>query len=227
MKTLTERLLEKPTLAESELILHEEALLEELRQKIDTLSAEEWQDGLPRLAQFRLKSSSTLKSGAVESWQQANAWVAEKIQREESPTWEDVLHINAILLNAEKPGVRSEAVYLGPHEACPISQLSENIEIFKSQILNIQSHRDPIEAAAMIQYWLVSIHPFMDGNGRTAVLVADWILGSYGYLPLSFATRLDSLVATLSSERASATAGNAILKLIKNLQLSYRLVLGL
>jgi len=226
MRTLTERLLEKPSLTESTLIQQELALLEELRQKIDTLSVEEWQEGLPRLAQFRLKSSGTLKSGAVKSWQQANAMIAEKLQLEETPTWEDVLQINAILLESEKANVRREAIYLGPHEACPPEQLDSNIEIFKTQILDVQKHSNPVVAAAMIQYWLVSLHPFVDGNGRTAVLLAEWVLGSHGYLPLSFATKLDAVVATLSSERASATPGNAILKLIKNLQLSYRLVLG-
>ena len=39
---------------------------------------------------------------------------------------------------------------------------------------------DPIEIAARAQRWLVSIHPFSDGNGRVTRFVMDLILQSYG-----------------------------------------------
>ncbi len=40
-----------------------------------------------------------------------------------------------------------------------------------------------IERAALAHHWLVSIHPFIDGNGRTARLVMNLLLMQEGYPP--------------------------------------------
>ncbi|AZZ38212.1 hypothetical protein CIK05_15870 [Bdellovibrio sp. qaytius] len=37
----------------------------------------------------------------------------------------------------------------------------------------------PIEFAAFVQKWLVSVHPFSDGNGRTSRAVQDYILATF------------------------------------------------
>lgn len=201
-------------------------MLEELRQRTETLTLEQWQEGMVRLSPYRLKSSGTLKRGRVESWQQANVYVAEKIQSGSQPTWNDILKINALLRGEDAVAIREEAIYVSSREAFPVAQLSAAIEVFTSEILVLSNHENPFAAAALCQYWLVSLHPFTDANGRTAVLLADWILGLHGYLPLSFATKLDAMIAVLSDERESATPAGAILKLLNNIQHSYLLILG-
>jgi hypothetical protein len=45
------------------------------------------------------------------------------------------------------------------------------------------SNEDPVAVAARAQRWLVSIHPFRDGNGRTTRFVMDYILTSLGLPP--------------------------------------------
>lgn len=45
------------------------------------------------------------------------------------------------------------------------------------------SHQHPIEVAARAHHRLVAIHPFVDGNGRTARLVMNLILMRAGYPP--------------------------------------------
>ena len=46
-----------------------------------------------------------------------------------------------------------------------------------------ESHLHPIEVAALAHHKLVAIHPFIDGNGRTARLVMNLILMRAGYPP--------------------------------------------
>lgn len=54
---------------------------------------------------------------------------------------------------------------------------------------------EPVALAALSYRWLVSIHPFSNGNGRTARLVQDWILQENGYPP-----------AAIQSDRASVAS---------------------
>lgn len=49
--------------------------------------------------------------------------------------------------------------------------------------LHGKHEQHPVEIAAMAHYKLVSIHPFVDGNGRTARLLMNLILMMYGYPP--------------------------------------------
>jgi Fic family protein len=49
---------------------------------------------------------------------------------------------------------------------------------------------DPVERAARLHHGIASIHPFTDGNGRTARLTMNFILLAAGYPPISIPTDL-------------------------------------
>ena len=81
---------------------------------------------------------------------------------------------------------RTNQVYVGRH----IPPHPNDVEIYMEQFeewLNsaetISLH--PVEYAAIAHYKLVYIHPFVDGNGRTARLLMNFILMKNGFPPVS------------------------------------------
>ena len=63
----------------------------------------------------------------------------------------------------------------GPEE---INLLMSN---FEKELKDLSSKLHPIELAATIHNKFVTIHPFLDGNGRTARLLMNLILLKNGY----------------------------------------------
>tara|TARA_Y100000780_G_scaffold218953_1_gene224458 strand:+ start:1846 stop:2823 length:978 start_codon:yes stop_codon:yes gene_type:complete len=58
-------------------------------------------------------------------------------------------------------------------------------QLLKNFVADIDASKDhPVKIAAMAHYNLVSIHPFIDGNGRTARLLMNLILLQSGYPPV-------------------------------------------
>ncbi|MEW6520361.1 MAG: Fic family protein [Thermodesulfobacteriota bacterium] len=67
----------------------------------------------------------------------------------------------------------------------------------------ISSSNHPIVFAAWLHIRLVSIHPFVDGNGRTARLVMNLALLQAGY-PITISRRFCAATISMPSRRATA-----------------------
>lgn len=118
----------------------------------------------------------------------------EKLKRKENFSKEMILEVQAMVekgASKEKIGLRGPmppgmlfAVYDSvsgtadyiPPEYCDISALLDELITY---VNTTDDH--PLIIAAVVHYQLVTIHPFEDGNGRTARLMSGYILDFYGY----------------------------------------------
>lgn len=117
-----------------------------------------------------------------------------KLKQKEALTKEMILEIQAIVekgASKEKIGLRGPmppgmlfAVYdstSGMPEYIPPEY--SDIPKLLDELINYVNTTDdhPLIIAAIVHYQLVTIHPFEDGNGRTARLISGYLLDYYGY----------------------------------------------
>ncbi len=78
---------------------------------------------------------------------------------------------------------RSVQVYISGTEYIPPApdEIPQLMKHLTDQIRSSRGTLHPIELAAMAHKRLVDIHPFIDGNGRTARLLMNFILVNAGY----------------------------------------------
>lgn len=119
---------------------------------------------------------------------------------------QDILNLHAIILrgiddsqagryrNVPVRVVGSNVIFPNPAK---VPQLMEDF----SSTLNLKDKKNTVEYAADAHYQLVTIHPFVDGNGRTARLLMNLILLQHGYPPALIRKR-DRLKYIKSIEKA-------------------------
>ncbi|MGM9946792.1 Fic family protein [Floccifex sp.] len=79
------------------------------------------------------------------------------------------------MLFAVYDSVTGKADYIPPE----YSEIPELLDELVDYVNTTDDH--PLIMAAIVHYQLVTIHPFEDGNGRTARLMSGYILDYYGY----------------------------------------------
>ncbi|MBK6693316.1 MAG: Fic family protein [Myxococcales bacterium] len=222
MTPLARRLLEllarEPTRAE----------VEELNESFSELAAAEGlvqrltvrPEAVAGVTRARIVASATLsgESGATSpvieqaraAWLAANAKVVAAIAEETAISLESVSRLNATVLGEPGPSsLRRTATFLD-QEACVVpADIPAMLERMLPAVDVRVRQRGAIWGAALLYQWLVSVHPFEDGNGRTARLAADWLLGEHGHLPMGFGAPGDTFVALHASLRENPTPGHA------------------
>lgn len=118
----------------------------------------------------------------------------EKLKRKEPFSKEMILEVQAMVekgASKEKIGLRGPmprgmlfAVYdalTGVPDYIPpeYSDIPELLDELVNYVATTNDH--PLIIAAIVHYQLVTIHPFEDGNGRTARLLSGYILDFHGY----------------------------------------------
>lgn len=81
--------------------------------------------------------------------------------------------------------ITGEMFYFANWEDVPF-KMNELIEWYREKSANVETN--PIILAAEFHYRFIRIHPFDDGNGRTARILMNFILMSFGYPPVIIKT---------------------------------------
>lgn len=111
----------------------------------------------------------------------------ESLNNKKSIEETDVLNLHALILDRidtenagfyRRSAVRISGTEYTPPNAAKVPQRMQ--EVYKM----INAKGEPIEVAAMIHQKFVDIHPFIDGNGRTARLLMNLYLMRNGYPPI-------------------------------------------
>jgi hypothetical protein len=178
----------------------------ELDERLEGLLADARFDE-ERLAEARLCSSTSLvdwglrpmsppaRQAAKRAWASANALVITFVSSGTALGLDEVGALNAAVLG--KSGVsllRQGPVSMGPRQAPNHEDLDALLAPMFRRVEARERDLHPVAAAALFYQWIVSVHPYADGNGRTGRLCADWVLAAAGYPPMSFPTSTTGLI---------------------------------
>lgn len=206
-------------------LLDEANALDELRAELSQAAdahPERLALAMADLGKRRLLASTTLGARNVEerlAWDEANRWLHRHIEGVGSRwTVASLVALNAAVLQGAS-GLRCEPLYSPPDRYLDPSRVAPELDA----LLAHEADAPPLLAASFY-IAIVTIHPFADGNGRTARLAADGILLAHGYLPLSFTSSVASHVAQMQGG-APRDAIGSLRKTLAAVRASYRLVL--
>ncbi len=175
--------------------------IQELIQEIEKLRAELSQKtvSMVKLSHYRIITSNTLKRKEnLIGWDKANQRVFQSIANIQKINKEEVSMLNSLLTQVESAEFRDDEIYSGPLQYLHRSELDSAWTAFEKEVIDTPHS---ILRSCELYIWLVTLHPFSNGNGRTARIVADWSLLEQSYLPLCFDSSVSSHVAaTIGSD---------------------------
>ena len=87
--------------------------------------------------------------------------------------------------NVIKDSETSEIVYMPPEAVDVPIMMSKLFSWIKESLFNSVS---PLIVSAIFHYYFVTVHPFMDGNGRCARLLTNFILDKYDFTVSRYAS---------------------------------------
>lgn len=178
--------------------------LDEHRARLDAdadARPEQVSAALAHLARKRLLASNTLRrSNASErlAWDDANRWLDELLGQDDLPAWsvDELARLNGILTGT-RGAPRTERLYSCGLEYLAPTNIATELRALEAHVTATDRH--PLLVAATTYIAVVTIHPFDNGNGRTARLAADRLLLQSGYLPLCFLSPIASHVAQMQT----------------------------
>ena len=93
------------------------------------------------------------------------------------------------------------------HYAEP-AEIPEKMHDLITWYKSVEGKDHPVKIAALLHLKFVTIHPFRDGNGRTARLLMDFELIKHGYLIINIQPDKDCRNAYMNDLQVAQTTGN-------------------
>ena len=200
--------------------------------------------GYKKFMALRMKRSNTLRVGfgsgeqknqAIDAWLKVDAVVREWALAGKDVTGADLFYIHKILeLHGDKSGRcrRINGVRTGnplnlyvPYQFIEaelegfISRLHEGLEKCRRQKEN------PVVLAARTEQFLISLHPFENGNGRMARIMMDYVLQRFRLPPAVLRDNHNTAVFGLVPPSVNPTPTDAVKEVMEGINNSYRLLL--
>lgn len=144
---------------------------------------------LLELTKLRMATSETIDHSA---WFQAHQFLENNMltKKQDAQSFKELISQTNEIITGEK-NLRNKIVTAGSQQFPSPSQVKTLWDNFCSLIPSI---KNPISKAGFIYQGICSIHPFINGNGRTGRLVADFILMEEEFSPLIFPTPIAAFV---------------------------------
>jgi hypothetical protein len=161
-----------------------------LRGELEACAAPKWE----ALAAWRLLASNSLRvkgSPGRAAWDRANAALGAALGKDEAPSVALAVRFHDAL-EAGDTGFRTFPIFAADERYLEAEAIALELAAVDTAVA---SARDGLEAAFRAYVALVTVHPFANGNGRTARLLADYVLMKDAWLPLCFASHIASHVA--------------------------------
>lgn len=117
-------------------------------------------------------------------------YLEDRVQKTEDLTEEHMKNLHGILLKRISPehagAYRKENVLISgtPHIHPDFLLVSEQMKELMNWYHGEAQRLHPVERSAILHSLFVKIHPFIDGNGRTARLLLNLELMKHGYVPI-------------------------------------------
>ncbi len=209
----------RPEDASSRLIAQARKEIEDLKQELDASPDPQ----IERLSAYRLLASGTLQKEPRErgKWDLANQLLFDALLNQTPLDFDFIRRLNSVL-RGEEAQLRTVPIYACGETYLAPEELPQALACLEKDIL-LES--DSLVRASRIYIWTICAHPFLDANGRTARLAADYVLLAAGYLPLCFHSTVNSHVGW-TQERRGRSMDESILKCLHAIIHAYHLVLG-
>ena len=197
-----------------------ESTIEKLGEKLSSFANPDFE----KLTRARILASNThlKEQSSLQKWDAANATLAEFISQE-SPLLEIFQGINQSLTDSQSE-LRDHRIFTCDEEYLEPEHVPAAVETLKGYSEGFLKN-SPLAFGFYLYLWGVTVHPFENGNGRTARLLGDYKLIQNGFLPMCFQSPVYSHVAITYNGRHRNIEGS-YLKFLGAVINSYEIVMG-
>ncbi len=212
--------------------------LQECLSEIDRLKIQLTEinyDFANRLNIERLKLSSTLfnayffseknNCNPVEVWIKTWEWVLQYVKKNNEFSLNFLFELNA-RINETNEKYRENNLFNAFFQYSEHKDIIPLMNTFEKEVISNINNYHPILSASRIYQWLITIHPFTDGNGRVARLAADALLVKNGLPPITFPDKTQGYVSINPPSKIEITPTLAAIKISNGIIHSLKILLG-